>query len=54
MAALFPPAFIDALFRFFVDGEFDDSTVLPAVEHLLGRPPRSFEEWVRDHAAAFR
>jgi hypothetical protein len=27
--------------------------VRPAVEDLLGRPPRRFEQWARDHAAAF-
>ncbi|HEX3764494.1 MAG TPA: NAD(P)H-binding protein [Kofleriaceae bacterium] len=54
MARSFPPAFVDAMFRLFVGGEFDDATVLPAVEQLLGRPPRSFEAWARDHAAAFR
>lgn len=54
MASSFPPAFVDALFRFFVGGEFDDATVLPTVDQLLGRPPRGFETWARDHAAAFR
>ena len=49
-----PPAFVDAFFRFFVDGEFDDATVLPAVEQLLGRPPRSFEQWVHEHVERFR
>jgi uncharacterized protein YbjT (DUF2867 family) len=54
LAASTPPAFVDAFFRFFVDGEFDDATVVPTVEQLLGRPPRSFEQWARDHADAFR
>lgn len=54
MASSFPPAFVDALFRFFVGGEFDDATVLPTVDQLLGRPPRGFEAWARDHTAAFR
>lgn len=26
---LFPPEFVDAMFRFYADGEFDDSNVLP-------------------------
>jgi uncharacterized protein YbjT (DUF2867 family) len=52
LASSFPPGFVDAFFRFFVDGEFDDSAVLPTLEPLLGRPPRSFEQWARDHAAA--
>lgn len=54
LARSFPPGFVDAFFRFFVDGEFDDSTVLPALTQLLGRPPRGFEQWAHDHAAAFR
>ena len=29
------------------------ATVSPAIEGLLGRPPRRFEEFVRDHSAAF-
>ncbi len=54
LARSFPPGFVDAFFRFFVDGEFDDATVVPAVSELLGRAPRSFEQWARDHAGAFR
>jgi len=54
LARSFPPGFVDALFRFFVGGEFDDASVLPTVNQLLGRPPHSFEHWARDHAAAFR
>ena len=54
LAKSFPPGFVDAFFRFFVDGEFDDATVLPTVSELLGRPPRSFEQWARAHADAFR
>jgi len=30
------------------------STVLPTFEQLVGRPPRTFEEWVNDHLALFR
>ncbi len=28
-------------------------TVLPTVERVTGRPPRTFAQWVRDNAAAF-
>ncbi|MGN9837949.1 NAD(P)H-binding protein [Nonomuraea sp. H19] len=28
-------------------------TVLPTVEEVTGKPPRTFAQWVRDHAAAF-
>ncbi len=49
-----PADTIDGFFRFFSGGEFDDSSVTPEVEALLGRPPRTLEQWARAHAAAFR
>jgi uncharacterized protein YbjT (DUF2867 family) len=49
-----PADFVDAFFRFFVDGEFDDSRVLPTVADLTGQPPRTFEQWATAHADAFR
>lgn len=54
LAAAWPPAFVDAFFRFFADGEFDDSIVRPTVHELLGRPPRTFEQWSAAHLEAFR
>jgi uncharacterized protein YbjT (DUF2867 family) len=48
-----PAGIVDALFRFFTDGEFDDSAVLGTVERITGRPPRTFADWARDNAAAF-
>jgi (4-alkanoyl-5-oxo-2,5-dihydrofuran-3-yl)methyl phosphate reductase len=30
------------------------ASLTPTVEQLLGRKPRTFDEWVRDHAAAFQ
>jgi hypothetical protein len=30
------------------------STVFPTVEHLTGRPPRTYAAWVNAHLAAFR
>lgn len=30
------------------------ATLTPTVEELLGRKPRTFDEWARDHAGAFR
>jgi uncharacterized protein YbjT (DUF2867 family) len=53
MAADTPAPFIDAFFRFYSDGEFDDAPVLDAVERITGRPPRRFEQWARAHAGAF-
>jgi uncharacterized protein YbjT (DUF2867 family) len=54
MAADTPAPYIDAFFRFYSGGEFDDSPVLDTVERLTGRPPRAFAEWARAHAAELR
>ncbi|MGF6884781.1 uncharacterized protein YbjT (DUF2867 family) [Nocardia sp. GAS34] len=54
MSRTTPARYVDAFFRFFVDGEFDDSAVLPAVRDLTGRRPHTFEEWALHHASAFR
>ena len=54
MAADTPAPFIDAFFRFYSGGEFDDSPVLDTVQQITGHPPRRFEQWARAHAQAFR
>jgi uncharacterized protein YbjT (DUF2867 family) len=54
MSAAMPAEYVDAFFRFFADGELDESEVLPTVEEITGRPPRSFEQWARAHADSFR
>jgi len=48
------PDFVDAFFRFFADGEFDDSVVRPTVAELTGRPPRTFAQWAETHAEEFK
>jgi uncharacterized protein YbjT (DUF2867 family) len=53
MTADTPAPFIDAFFRFYSDGEFDDSQVLDTVQQITGHPPRRFEQWARAHAQAF-
>jgi uncharacterized protein YbjT (DUF2867 family) len=53
MAPDTPAPYIDAFFRFYSGGEFDDSAVLDTVARMTGRPPRSFAQWARAHAAAF-
>jgi uncharacterized protein YbjT (DUF2867 family) len=53
MSAAMPAEYVDAFFRFFVDGDLDESAVLPTVQEVTGRPPRSFEAWARAHAGAF-
>jgi hypothetical protein len=52
MAGSTPQPFIDAFFRFYSDGEFDDARVVGGVEELTGRPPRPLATWAREHAAA--
>src|SRR3954469_1734816 len=54
MSASMPAEYVDAFFSFFVDGTLDESEVLPTVEEVLGRPPRTFAAWAEEHAGAFR
>jgi uncharacterized protein YbjT (DUF2867 family) len=54
MNAAMPAEYVDAFFRFFVDGDLDESEVLPTVQEVTGRAPRTFEAWARSHADAFR
>ncbi|SEN94502.1 NAD(P)H-binding protein [Actinacidiphila rubida] len=54
LEAAMPVAYVDAFFDFYVDGSLDESRVLPTVEEVTGRAPRTFERWARDHVAAFR
>jgi uncharacterized protein YbjT (DUF2867 family) len=53
MAADTPAEVIDAFFRFFTAGEFDDSTVEPTVHEITGHPPRTFEQWATTHRHRF-
>ena len=53
MAPDTPAPYIDAFFRFYTGGEFDDSAVLDTVAQITARPPRSFAQWARAHADAF-
>ena len=53
MSAAMPAEYVDAFFRFFVDGDLDESQVLPTVAEVLGRPPRTFRAWAEEHADAF-
>lgn len=54
MSATMPAEYVDAFFKFFVDGDLDESAVLPTVQEITGRAPRSFEAWARAHADDFR
>jgi uncharacterized protein YbjT (DUF2867 family) len=54
MSARMPAQYVDAFFSFYVDGKLDESVVLPTVEEVCGRPPRTFAQWAAAHAGAFR
>lgn len=49
-----PAEYVDAFFRFFVDGTLDESHVLSTVEELTGKPPATFRQWATRHVDAFR
>jgi uncharacterized protein YbjT (DUF2867 family) len=54
MEKAMPKEYVDAFFSFFADGTVDETTVHPTVRDVTGREPRSFEQWARAHADAFR
>ena len=54
LSAAMPQQYVDAFFSFYVDGQLDESVVLPTVEEVTGRPPRTFAQWAAEHAEAFR
>jgi uncharacterized protein YbjT (DUF2867 family) len=54
MSAGMPGEYVDAFFTFFADHKLDESGVFPDVKEVTGRPPRTFEQWARAHAGAFR
>lgn len=53
MSRTMPAEYVDAFMSFFADGALDESQVLPTVQEVLGRPPRSFRQWAEENAAAF-
>jgi uncharacterized protein YbjT (DUF2867 family) len=48
-----PPALVDALLAA-AETRSASTLVTSTVEDLTGAPPRSFQQWARDHRAAFR
>jgi uncharacterized protein YbjT (DUF2867 family) len=52
--ARIPAEYIEAFFRFYVDGTLDETTVHPGVPEVLGRPARTFQQWAAAHVASFR
>jgi uncharacterized protein YbjT (DUF2867 family) len=53
MSATMPAEYADAFMRFFADGDVDETTVLPTVQEVTGRPPRRFAEWAAENADRF-
>jgi uncharacterized protein YbjT (DUF2867 family) len=53
LRATMPPAYAEAFIGFFIEGRLDESAVQPTVHEVLGREPRAFAAWARDHAGAF-
>ncbi|GAA4069704.1 hypothetical protein [Actinomadura miaoliensis] len=45
---------IDHVVGWYADPPEEAYTVTDTVEQILGRPARTFEQWVREHADAFR
>jgi uncharacterized protein YbjT (DUF2867 family) len=54
MSATTPAKYVDAFFDFYVAGALDESQVLPTVQEVTGRAPRTFARWATAHADAFR
>jgi hypothetical protein len=54
MSATTPAKYVDAFFDFYVGGALDESKVLPTVQEVTGRPPRTFTQWVSARADAFQ
>jgi uncharacterized protein YbjT (DUF2867 family) len=54
MLTIMPERFVDAIFRFFADGDYDDSRVDPTLPLLLGRPASPLAAWAARHAHRFR
>lgn len=48
------PGAVDFVVSYEADPPAAASTVTSVVEDVTGRPPRSFRDWVAEHAAAFR
>jgi uncharacterized protein YbjT (DUF2867 family) len=53
LSAAMPAEYVAAFFSFYVDGMLDESVVLPTVQEVTGRPPRTFAQWAAAHASAF-
>jgi uncharacterized protein YbjT (DUF2867 family) len=48
-----PASLIDAFFRFYSAGEFDDSAITATVHEITARLPRTFDHWAHAHKDLF-
>jgi uncharacterized protein YbjT (DUF2867 family) len=53
MARTTPPEYVEAFWKFYVDGVLDESPATPTVAEVTGRPPRTFQQWAAAHVDAF-
>jgi uncharacterized protein YbjT (DUF2867 family) len=53
LSATMPAEYVDAFFRFYIDGSLDESPVRSTVADVTGNPPRTFLQWAVTHADAF-
>lgn len=54
MRATMPQPFVDAIFRFFADGDYDDARIDSTLPRLLGRPAGTLAGWTARHAHRFQ
>jgi uncharacterized protein YbjT (DUF2867 family) len=54
LSAGFPPPMVDSLLIYFSSVKAGRWYATPTVAEVLGRPARTFDEWVRDHVAELR
>jgi len=53
MLKTMPSDMVQAFFGFFAEGKVDETTVLPTVETVTGRPALRFSDWVAANASSF-
>jgi uncharacterized protein YbjT (DUF2867 family) len=53
MSRTMPERYVQAFFRYYRDGELDESRVLPTVQKVTGKAPRTFRDWAVAHIDAF-
>jgi uncharacterized protein YbjT (DUF2867 family) len=54
MGRTMPLEYVDAFMSFFADGTVDESEILPTVERITGRPPRTMARWAEAHVVALQ